>query len=123
MAFAIAHGDADACGAGCNEWIAANGVFDQDVEKRFRNFLDSLHGRKLPIFFNSSGGFIRKAIAKSRRLTAAIEERNRAERRQYIKQMVLDPELVEFGDRTPYINMHMLTPNEISRYQIETVRR
>src|SRR5207248_3840089 len=39
-------------------------------------------------------------IAKSRRLTAAIEERNRVERRQYIKQMGVDPELVEFGDRT-----------------------
>ena len=77
MAFAIAHGDADACGAGCNEWIAANGVFDQDVEKRFRNFLDSLHGRKLPIFFNSSGGFIRRALAigrvlRERKMTASI---------------------------------------------------
>ena len=41
-------------------------------------------------------------IAKSRRLTAAIEERNRVERRQYIKQMGVDPELVEFGDRTPH---------------------
>ena len=35
MAFAIAHGDADACGAGCNEWIAANGVFDQDASYPF----------------------------------------------------------------------------------------
>ena len=47
MAFTIARGSSpDSCGAGCNQWIVADGFFDKDVDKRFRKFLDGLHGRK-----------------------------------------------------------------------------
>jgi tetratricopeptide (TPR) repeat protein len=210
MVFAIAHGGGpDSCGAGCDDWIAADGFFDKDVEKRFRNFLDVLHGRKLPIFFNSNGGFLNVAFAigrmlherkmaagvgvtvpedcrgdnvtdescrymlqasdpvkarlrtakarcasacvyafigasirqipqgavlaihaplqtdsgaKSRRGAEAAEEQRRAERRKYTKQMGVDPELVELADKTPYIDVHVLTPDEIARLQIETTR-
>ncbi|MGZ5835435.1 MAG: hypothetical protein ACXWJ5_04435, partial [Xanthobacteraceae bacterium] len=77
MIFVMAKGDADACGPGCDEWIAAEGVFDIGVEKRFRNFLSTLKGRNLPIFFNSSGGFLQQSygigrILRSRKMTAII---------------------------------------------------
>jgi tetratricopeptide (TPR) repeat protein len=209
MAFVLAHGSTDACGPGCNEWIAADGAFDRDVDKRFRDFLGTLKGRKLPIFFNSNGGFMNKAVvvgrmlrergmaaslgitvpedcrteyptdqscrqilrtsqsvkaqlrtagaicfsacayafigaavrqvpdgarlgvhaplsaqpdAKSRSAVAAIEEQERALRRQYTKQMGVDTGLAELTDKTPYISLHVLTRDEITRFQIETPR-
>jgi len=61
--FVVARGEPDACGPGCSEWIAAEGMFDKDVERRFRDLLLSLNGRKLPIFFNSLGGIIGEARA------------------------------------------------------------
>ena len=75
--FVIARGNPDACGSGCNEWIAADGAFDQGAEKRFRNFLDTLKGRKLPIFFNSTGGDSTEAYAvgrilRERKMTASV---------------------------------------------------
>lgn len=77
MIFVVARGGADACGLGCSEWIAAEGTFDKDVEKRFRTFLDTLKGRKLPIYFNSIGGVMGQArligrILRERRLTASV---------------------------------------------------
>jgi len=209
MVFAVAHGSPDSCGAGCNEWIAADGSFDKDVEKRFRSFLDTLHGRKLPIFFTSTGGFMNESFAigrmlrerkmtagvgttipedcrgnnvtedscrrmlqaggplkaqlrtakaycnsacvyafigasdrqvaagavlgvhsplqtdlapKSRQALEAIDEQARARRRQYTKEMGVNPELVELADKTPYIDVHVLTRDEIVRLQIETPR-
>src|SRR5262245_17687690 len=56
MIFYLAKGEVDACGPGCSEWIAAEGQFDLGAEQRFRSFLARLPGRKLPVFFNSSGG-------------------------------------------------------------------
>src|SRR5215510_1090486 len=78
MIFAVAHGSGpNSCGAGCNEWIAADGFFDDDVDERFRNFLDALQGRKLPIFFNSAGGFLNESLAigrmlRERKMTAGV---------------------------------------------------
>src|SRR5262249_22093057 len=78
MVFAIALGSSpDACGAGGNEWIVADGFFDKGVDRRFFNFLDALHGRKLPIFFNSNGGFVNEALTigrmlRERRMTAGV---------------------------------------------------
>jgi hypothetical protein len=68
MIFAIARGRADACGPGCNEWIAADGSFDNGAEQRFRDLLDTLKGRKLPIFFNSTGGAMNQSYAIGRLL-------------------------------------------------------
>ena len=75
--FVVAHGDADACGQGCSEWIAAEGMFDPDAEKRFRNFLGTLKGRKLPIYFNSIGGVMGQSrllgrILREREMTASV---------------------------------------------------
>jgi hypothetical protein len=77
MIFFVVRGDADSCGPGCSEWIAAEGSFDQDVAKRFRSFLDTLKARKLPIYFNSTGGFMGQSrlvgrILRERRMTASV---------------------------------------------------
>jgi hypothetical protein len=52
--FYVAKGPDDACGAGCNEWIAAEGRFDFESYQRLRAFLNRLSGRKLPIYFACS---------------------------------------------------------------------
>src|SRR5438046_2564299 len=77
MIFAVARGGADACGPGCSEWIAAEGTFDEEVEKRFRTFLETLKGRKLPIYFNSIGGVMGKSrmigrMLRERKMTASV---------------------------------------------------
>jgi hypothetical protein len=58
MVFFLAKGEADACGPGCREWIAAEGVFDPGAGSRFKTFVDGLKRPELPVFFNSSGGNI-----------------------------------------------------------------
>lgn len=77
MIFFVAKGGPDACGPGCSEWIAAEGDFDLGSAQRFRDFLNSLEGRTLPIFFNSLGGYVPHAqsigrILRTRRMTAGI---------------------------------------------------
>jgi len=79
MIFVVAHGGPDACGPGCSEWIAAEGVFDNDAEARFRRFLATLNGRQLPVMFDSRGGNIGQAfgvgrILRERRMTASVGE-------------------------------------------------
>jgi len=55
--FFVAKGERNACGPGCDEWIAAEGVFDGAAAvQRFRDIIASLNGRTLPIYFNSRGG-------------------------------------------------------------------
>src|SRR6185503_6941695 len=56
MTLYVAKGEPDACGPGCNEWIAADGPVDPDVVRRLGDLLDTLKGRNLPIMFNSGGG-------------------------------------------------------------------
>jgi hypothetical protein len=55
IAFFVAKGEADICGPGCNEWIAADGTIDRDAGKRLRALLDKLGARKLPLYFHSAG--------------------------------------------------------------------
>ena len=57
--FFLAKGDANACGVGCSEWIAADGTFDAGADDRLRALLKKLGGRKLPIFFHAPGGWRR----------------------------------------------------------------
>src|SRR5690349_24599562 len=66
MIFVLAHGGPDACGPGCSEWIAAEGLFNNDTEERFRRFLASLNGRQLPVMFDSRGGNIAQAFGVGR---------------------------------------------------------
>ena len=77
MIFFAAKGAADSCGHGCNEWISAVGVFDDNTAQRFRDFLGKLNGRNLPIFFHSPGGSVKAAIEvgsllRERRMSAGV---------------------------------------------------
>jgi len=77
MAFFLAKGGANACGEGCSEWIAADGVFDAGSAKRFETFLTTLKRDDLPVFFNSLGGSVSQSVLigaqmRERRMTAAV---------------------------------------------------
>ena len=61
MIFFVARGAPDACGPGCSEWIAADGAFDALAGNRFKEFLELLPRRDLPVFINSIGGNTREA--------------------------------------------------------------
>jgi hypothetical protein len=73
----VARGGENACGLGCNEWIAVEGFFDSDSSARFRRFVSRLGRRDLPIFFNSPGGLAQQAMAigrlmRDRGMTAGV---------------------------------------------------
>jgi hypothetical protein len=68
IAFFLAKGDANACGVGCSEWIAADGAIDTGADDRLRALLRKLGGRKLPIFFHSPGGAVPAGLAIGRLL-------------------------------------------------------
>src|SRR5689334_13189822 len=77
IAFFVAKGGPDACGPGCDTWIAGDGRFDDDAATRLRKVLSQVGKRKLPIFLQSPGGNIIQAIAvgrllRSRGMTAGI---------------------------------------------------
>ena len=77
MIFYVARGDPDACGPGCNEWIAAEGYIDPAASQRFRSFLNRSRVANLPIYFHSPGGIAAQAIAigllmREREMTAGV---------------------------------------------------
>jgi hypothetical protein len=77
MLFYVAKGGPDACGAGCSEWIAAEGYIDPHAARRFRAFLKPLRTAKLPVFFQSQGGIQGQAvemgrIMRERAMTAGV---------------------------------------------------
>jgi hypothetical protein len=63
MTFYVVRGTPDACGQGCDSWIAAEGRVESDTAARFKVFLNRLRGRNLPIYFASPGGNLDQAIA------------------------------------------------------------
>jgi hypothetical protein len=63
MMFFVAKGGPNACGPGCSEWIAAEGMIDPDAAPRFRDFLATLARQDLPVFLNSIGGIAGQGIA------------------------------------------------------------
>jgi hypothetical protein len=78
MIFYVVHGAPGACGAGCSEWIAAEGTVHWDTYKRLLSLLDRLGGRKLPVFLKVQGeGSLNVAttlgrIIRDRGLNAAV---------------------------------------------------
>src|SRR5258708_34833869 len=66
ITFFAATGDADACGSGCEAWIAADGKIDLDAAQRLRKLLAKLARRRLPIFLHSGGGSVLGAIELGR---------------------------------------------------------
>ena len=63
IVFYVAKGAADACGRGCDSWIAIEGQFDGNAAARFRKFFQPLRSRNLPIYVTSPGGNLEQALA------------------------------------------------------------
>jgi hypothetical protein len=77
MVFYEAHGDADACGPGCSEWIAAEGEIDNGSANRLQHLLRQLKGARVPIFFHSPGGKVITSmelgrLMRARQLTVSV---------------------------------------------------
>ena len=77
MIFFVAKGAPNACGPGCSEWIAADGLIDLEAVKRLLDFVAALPRRDLPIFFHSRGGNTSQAMAigailREHRMTAGV---------------------------------------------------
>jgi hypothetical protein len=75
--FFLARCEADACGPGCNEWIAAEGKIDGGAAQRLRRLLTKLGSRRPPIYFHSPGGSIVGSLElgrliRDRKLTASV---------------------------------------------------
>jgi TonB family protein len=66
MQFYLAGGEADACGPGCSEWIAAEGNIDLGAAPRLRRLLAKLGARRPPIYFHSPGGAVVGSLALGR---------------------------------------------------------
>jgi hypothetical protein len=63
MTFYVVKGAPDACGQGCDRWIAVEGQIDSAAAPRFRKFLRQVVDRSLPIYFSSPGGNVDQAVA------------------------------------------------------------
>jgi len=73
MVFFLAKGEAGACGAGCGEWIAADGAIDAGTPQRLRALLAKIHKsgkRTPPIYFFSPGGSVEAALELGRLMRA-----------------------------------------------------
>jgi hypothetical protein len=68
MVFYVAKGGPNACGHGCDQWIVADGTFDAAAGQNLRQLLQKLAGMKLPVFFNSPGGYTLAALEVGRLL-------------------------------------------------------
>ena len=51
-----AKGPANACGPGCDRWIAVEGQVDEGAAARVGRFLRDVKDSKRPIYFHSPGG-------------------------------------------------------------------
>ncbi len=102
IVFFVAKGAADACGRGCNEWIAAVGTFDIGATQRFRDFIEKLNGRDLPIFFHSRGGWLKPGaeigfILRARHMTAGIGKTETKKCRVFDKKDTACQKLINAG--------------------------
>jgi hypothetical protein len=62
MMFYVVKGPPDACGHGCDRWIAMEGKIDSAAAPRFWRFLEQTGGRGLPMYFSSPGGDLGQAL-------------------------------------------------------------
>jgi hypothetical protein len=60
--FYVAKGAPDACGRGCDRWIAVEGQINGDAAGRFKKFVKGLKDRHLPMYFSSPGGNLEQGI-------------------------------------------------------------
>ena len=63
MVFYVVKGAPDACGRGCDSWIAVEGQVDAAAAPRFKKFLQRIGNRNLPLYFYSPGGNLDQALA------------------------------------------------------------
>ena len=68
--FYLAHGEANACGPGCSEWIIADGKIDAGAAYRLERLLDQLNGARPPLFLHSPGGLVNVAMELGRLVRA-----------------------------------------------------
>ncbi|MBR0705184.1 hypothetical protein [Bradyrhizobium liaoningense] len=64
----LAKGAADACGPGCDRWIAIEGEIDADAAPRIRRFLAAVKDTQRPIYLYSPGGNVEQSYAIARLL-------------------------------------------------------
>ncbi|MCK1359961.1 hypothetical protein [Bradyrhizobium sp. 199] len=64
----LAKGAPDACGRGCDRWIAIEGEIDQDAAPRIRRFLAGVKDTQRPIYLHSPGGNVEQSYAIGRLL-------------------------------------------------------
>lgn len=70
----LARGAPDACGPGCDRWIAIEGEIDRDAAPRIRRFLAGVKDLQRPIYLHSPGGNVEQSydIARLLRSRKAI---------------------------------------------------
>ncbi|SFH72567.1 hypothetical protein [Bradyrhizobium sp. cf659] len=64
----LAKGAPDACGPGCDRWIAIEGQIDQDAGPRIRRFLAGVKDTQRPIYLHSPGGNVEQSYVIGRLL-------------------------------------------------------
>lgn len=64
----LAKGAPDACGPGCDRWIAIEGQIDQDAASRVRRFLAGVKDTQRPIYLHSPGGNVEQSYVIGRLL-------------------------------------------------------
>jgi hypothetical protein len=64
----LAKGPPDACGPGCDHWIAIEGDIDQDAAPRIRRFLAGVKDMQRPIYLYSPGGNVEQSYVIGRLL-------------------------------------------------------
>lgn len=66
----LAKGNANACGPGCDRWIAIEGNVDKEAAPRIIAFLRANKEKQRPIYFHSPGGALEPALPIARTLRA-----------------------------------------------------
>jgi hypothetical protein len=73
----LAKGAPDACGPGCDSWIAIEGQVDQEAAPRIRRFLAGVKDTQRPIYLHSPGGNVEQSyvigrLLRSRKAVARV---------------------------------------------------
>jgi hypothetical protein len=73
----LAKGAPDACGPGCDRWIAIEGQVDNDAASRVRRFLAGVKDTQRPIYLHSPGGNVEQSyiigrLLRSRKAVARV---------------------------------------------------
>lgn len=73
----LAKGAPDACGSGCDRWIAIEGELDNDAASRVRRFLAGVKDTQRPIYLHSPGGNVEQSyvigrLLRSRKAVARV---------------------------------------------------